>query len=183
MTICLTSALSSEEALIRRYCMGAHDVAIRGMVKRNRTAPHILKQRGMPATLADLSSLLEVETKEDEDQAVVDEGGLDRLLVNGLVAHVDYDDVIEIALPDSGSGSTRIKPDGRVGKTVRISELSECRREAAIRGKLVFKSLRSSHRQLVGRSVTDLMEAISKTSAGWLEGHITGKCMRYAVII
>ena len=46
----------------------------------------------MSATLADVANLVEAEKKDETTGA--DQGGLDLLLGNGLVAYVDLDDVI-----------------------------------------------------------------------------------------
>ena len=105
------------------------------------------------------------------------------MLGNGSVVVVVSVDAIEITLNDSGIGYHNNKSDKPAGNTVRISELSEDRREAVIRGRRMVESTLRSHCQFVDRSVLDPMAAISKTGAGRPEGHNTGNHMRYGVII
>ena len=67
--------------------------------------------------------------------------------------------------------------------TVRISEPSDDRREAVVRGRRVVESLLNSRCQLLDRILTYLGAAINKTGARLVEVHNTGKSMRYVAII
>ena len=92
------------------------------------------------------------------------------------------DDVIEVTLKpkDHKSKTAHDMPET---KTIRISKLSDTRRDAVLRGKKMVSGLLSSHVQLVDRSMPDLGRAIAMTGAGRTKGELKGKTMHYAAVI
>ena len=118
-----------------------YDMSVKAMVKASQTFIQMTKQAGMKECLTDISNLALSEKADDKADADVHEGdAVDQLPGNEEL--LIPDDVIEVTLKpkDHKSKTAHDMPET---KTIRISKLSDTRRDAVLRGKKMVSGLLS----------------------------------------